>query len=67
MKEQGKNPKNWVWGMFYYNKDDDRIFVPKPNPADGSTLNFANRKSILVILAAICFFGFTIFMIYNKH
>ena len=24
-----KNPKNWKWGMFYFNKEDKRLFVDK--------------------------------------
>ena len=24
-----KDPDNWKWGLFYYNKEDKRIFPPK--------------------------------------
>jgi uncharacterized membrane protein len=32
-------------GMFYYNPEDNRIFIPN---AFGWTLNFARRRSFLV-------------------
>lgn len=61
-----KTPKNWKWGIFYFNKKDKRIFVDKPNPNLGTTLNFAHPKSYLVLLIAILFFGFIVFMITKK-
>lgn len=46
----------WIWGIFYYNPDDKRIFRPKRNPAFGWTVNFANPKSVLgFILMAVGF------------
>jgi len=36
--------KNWKWGIFYVNKDDPTIFVPK-RYGIGYTLNFGNRWS----------------------
>ncbi len=44
------DPNNWKWGLFYYNKEDNRILPPKQNPAMGWTVNFANKKSVLVFL-----------------
>ena len=38
-----KDPNNWKWGFFYYNKEDKRIMPPKKNPAMGWTINFANN------------------------
>lgn len=61
-----KDPKNWIWGIFYYNKEDQRIFPPKKNEDMGSTINFANPKSILALLIALAFFGMVIFFILNK-
>ncbi len=61
-----KNSKNWKCNIFYYNKKDKRIFVDKPNPNFGITLNFANPKSYLVLLIALLFFGFIVFMITKK-
>ena len=52
-----QNPEHWKWGIFYYNKDDKRIFPPKRNPAFGWTVNFANPKSVFVlILMSIAFY-----------
>jgi uncharacterized membrane protein len=58
-----KDPKNWVWGMFYYNKKDSRIFVPKRIQWMGITVNFANQKTYLFLLGALLFFCFIVFMI----
>ena len=47
------DPSNWIWGIFYYNKKDKRIFPPKRIQALGWTINFANVFSILSILGII--------------
>jgi uncharacterized membrane protein len=57
------NPENWIWGMFYYNPQDPRVFPPKRNPMMGMTINFANPKSVLFFVALFAFFGFVIMMI----
>jgi len=47
--------KRWKWGMFYVNRDDPQIFVPK-RYGIGYTLNFGNRWSwaaVALILLAI--------------
>jgi len=59
-------PSNYKWGMFDYNKNDKRIFVDKPNPSYGTTLNFANPKAYLVLLIAVLFFGFILYKISFK-
>ena len=41
-----KDPKNWKFGSFYYNKEDERIFPPKRIAWMGWTVNFANPKSV---------------------
>ena len=61
-----KDPKNWKLGNFYFNKKDKRIFVDKPNPEYGITVNFANPKTYLFFLAFASFFGLIIYMIENK-
>lgn len=61
-----KDPKNWKLGNFYFNKKDKRVFVEKPNPDYGITINFANPKAYLFLLATVAFFGFVIYMIENK-
>ena len=48
-----KDPKNWVYGFFYFNKNDSRIFVPKRVPWTGRTLNFANPYSYLFLIIII--------------
>ncbi|MCX6353154.1 MAG: DUF5808 domain-containing protein [Bacteroidetes bacterium] len=42
------DPNNWKWGMFYFNREDKRIFPPKRNESMGYTINFANPLSILI-------------------
>jgi uncharacterized membrane protein len=58
-----QDPDNWVWGMFYYNKLDPRIFPPKRHPELGFTVNFANPKSVAALIAALAFFSFIVYMI----
>jgi uncharacterized membrane protein len=58
-----KDPNNWIWGIFYYNKEDKRIFPPKKMAWMGNTINFANRKSVLFMIGALLFFAFVIFSI----
>jgi len=54
----GNDGANWIWGIFYYNKNDKRIFPPKRIPWMGWTVNFANWKSILALVVVIAiFFG----------
>jgi uncharacterized membrane protein len=48
-----KDPNNWIWGMFYYNKEDTRILPPKRIKWMGFTVNFANPKSVLLFLIPI--------------
>ena len=44
------NPSNWKWGVFYYNAEDPRIWLPKRVPIMGWTLNFAHKTAYLWIL-----------------
>ncbi len=53
-----KNPDNWK-GIFYFNRKDPRLIVPKLHPHLGYTLNFASGYVylfmaifILIILAS---------------
>lgn len=55
-----KDPKNWKWEMFYFNKEDKRLLVDKKNPNLGGTINFAHPKSYLFLIGMICFFAFVI-------
>ena len=47
------DPKNWKWGIFYFNKNDKRIFPPKRDKYAGWTVNFANPYSILAIIVLL--------------
>ena len=44
------DPANWKLGIFYFNKEDTRLFPPK-RFGIGWTINFANPNSILSLLA----------------
>lgn len=61
-----KDPDNWIWGIFYYNKKDKRIFPPKKIAWMGNTINFANPKSVLFMIGALLFFAFVTSSILNK-
>ena len=60
------NNDYWIWGIFYYNKVDKRLFPPKRNPWMGFTTNFANPKSVLALVLFLAFFLFIIAMIDKK-
>jgi len=47
-----KNPGNWK-GVFYFNRKDPRLMVPKLYPSMGWTLNFASTYSYLLVVAVI--------------
>lgn len=51
--EPTQDPENYKLGVFYFNKDDKRIFPPKRVKAMGWTVNFANPKSIGLFVALI--------------
>ena len=61
-----KDPSNWKYGMFYVNKADKRIMVPKKHYGWGMTFNFCNPKSFLylalIVIAITIFIGFTYFI-----
>jgi len=52
------DPKYWKWGIFYFNKNDKRIFSPKRIKQMGWTVNFANPISIfsIIVLFTIIYF-----------
>lgn len=47
------DPTNYKWGIFYFNRKDIRVLVPKRSRSMGWTLNFANIYSYLLILSGI--------------
>ena len=51
--ERHDDPGNWKFAIFYFNKNDTRILLPKRNGNFGWTLNFANPYSILAIAAIV--------------
>jgi uncharacterized membrane protein len=53
--EMGRDPDNYKWGIFYYNPEDPRIFLPKRIQWMGWTLNFANWRSYLVLTGIAAF------------
>lgn len=48
-----QDPANYKAGIFYFNRNDDRIVVPKRNKMMGWTLNFAKVYTYVIILAII--------------
>lgn len=58
-----KDPNNWIWGLFYYNKSDSRLLPPKRIAAMGWTVNFANPRSILLLAGILVFVFLLIGMI----
>lgn len=58
-----RNPENYIWKVFYWNKKDSRLFPPKPDPDYGLTINFGHPKAFIAILAFFAFAGFIVTMI----
>ncbi len=52
-KTKNQDPDNYKWGVFYFNKNDSRVILPKRNPYLGVTLNFASPYTYLSLLAII--------------
>ncbi len=52
LNSMSKNPNNWR-GIFYFNRKDRRLIVPKFDPSMGWTLNFSSPYSYLFIIAII--------------
>jgi uncharacterized membrane protein len=50
------DPTNYKWGIFYFNRKDNRIVVPKRSRMMGWTLNFGNVYTyvfLILIVAAV--------------
>ena len=47
-----KNPSNWR-GVFYVNRKDPRITVPKSDPTMGWTINFGNPYTYVLLISVI--------------
>lgn len=61
-----KDPKNWKLGIFYFNREDHRIFPPKRNPILGWTVNFAQPRSVIALLLFLLFVAMILFFIDSK-
>lgn len=48
------NEKNYIWGLFYYNKEDDNVWVPKLSEF-GMTLNMARPAAWFIVFMIIVF------------
>lgn len=62
-----KDPNNWICGIFYFNKEDKRIFPNKRIPWMGWTINFASPKSIIAFLIMMSLFVFVVYTIQSKN
>ena len=57
LEAMSKDPGNWR-GIFYINRKDRRLIVPKFNAALGWTLNFANPVAwIFIVLVILIIIG----------
>lgn len=56
MNNVDKESSHWKFGLFYYNKEDKRIFSPKRFEL-GWTVNFANPLSVSVFLLILIIIG----------
>jgi len=52
LDSMSKNPNNWK-GVFYFNRKDPRLIVPKLYPFMGWTFNFASTYSYLALVCII--------------
>jgi uncharacterized membrane protein len=60
-------PNYWKWGIFYYNPNDPRIFVPKRIKWLGWTLNFAQPVSIIITAGVIVLIMLRMIYIPSKY
>lgn len=56
MNNVDKESSHWKFGLFYYNKEDKRIFSPKRFEL-GWTVNFANPLSVSAFLLILMIIG----------
>ncbi len=50
LDESHGDPGNWKLGIFYFNKADPRLLPPKRRPGIGVTTNFANWRSVALLI-----------------
>lgn len=51
--EWQRDPSNWIWGIFYFNRKDKRLLVPKKVEWMGVTINMAHPLACVVTFAII--------------
>ena len=57
-ERERNNPDNWSKPLgFYHSKLDSRVWVPKPRPWMGSTLNLANPVGRTLVLLFVLLLG----------
>jgi uncharacterized membrane protein len=54
LDQMSRNPAYWK-GIFYVNKRDPRLIVPKLHPMMGWTVNFASPYAYVIIVFIIAF------------
>ena len=64
--QESANPENWFLGIFYYNKNDHRLFPPKRFKYFGWTVNFANPYSIFAFIVLLFAVLAIIYLCENK-
>ena len=53
MDDPWQDPRNWQAGIFYFCRDDPRLFVPKRLRWTGWTLNFARPGAYVFMIGLI--------------
>ncbi|MFZ0596423.1 MAG: hypothetical protein WAM46_05525 [Flavobacterium sp.] len=61
-KDWNDNPEYWIWGFFYFNPKDSRLFRPKKIKKLGWIINFAHPNSLFLIIVIIA-----ILLIVGEH
>jgi uncharacterized membrane protein len=65
MNNTGRNKEYvWKWGWCFWNPDDERVWVPKKDPATGFTLNFAHRQAYAFLFLILLGPALVIFLIW---
>lgn len=52
LDSMSKNPNNWK-GIFYFNRKDPRLIVPKIYPLMGWTFNFASPYVYITLIGVL--------------
>ena len=60
MQKDPTENSNWKFGIFFYDPDNKKVFVPK-RFGIGWTLNFARVESVLIIGLLVIILLFSIF------